>query len=383
MHKLRNHDSIVFEGVHGQNPKLVNVLGRLNRHIQTLDLVTGEQWDVRTENVLDPGGKAVDDLNHVYSVVVDSLEPNGPQEIWLPCGFHNDKVNAEVSTSYARIINTADMSIRVGPKLPVAGGACCAKALRIIPGEPMMVCSFAGMHGTHNEGTFLPNTQCYDRLRERWWYPFGKLPYGFDHGNVAVIPAGICDKTDSAKVVLFNFRKRSYETSLIPEILAHDLPESGWTVNELEALSANVTGSWYTFYSPIKQNVSLGDPLDPNNIESARDASGVVMANNGLTILNFFGVYYTKLEKKFRKVGFSMIRSFDVCDKKWSLVSDTGIKSFALQTTASEVLQVAFTCGGEAFETGKTHGTCFAHRFPNMTLHNPHFTHLWEPKSAS
>jgi hypothetical protein len=388
LHKLRNHDSIVFEGDgDGPNPKLVNVLGRLNRFVETLDLVTGEQWDKRTENVFDPEGHAVDDLNHVYSVVVDSLEPNGPKEIWLPCGFHNDRVNKEISTSYARIINTQDMSIRVGPKLPIAGGACCSKALRIIPGEPMMICSFAGTHGTHNKGAFLPNTQCYDRVRERWWYPFGKLPYGLDHGNVAVIPAGMCsggaDPMEPARILIFNFRTKHYEHPRVPEILAHDLPESGWTVEELEALNANVSGSWYTYYAPpVVQNTTTWDPLDSNDNEAARDASGVVMANNGRTILNFFGIHYSKLGNDFKKVSYSMIRSFDVCEKKWSIVGDAGIKLFALQTTASETLQTAYTCGGEAFETGKTYGTCFAHRFhsQNMTLLNPHFTHLWEAK---
>jgi len=108
LHKLRNHDSIILEGGsdNNQNPKLVNILGRLNRFVETLDLVTGEQWDKRTQNVFDPAGHPVDDLNHVNAAVVDSLEPNGPKEIWLPCGFHNDKVNAEFSASFVRIINT-------------------------------------------------------------------------------------------------------------------------------------------------------------------------------------------------------------------------------------------------------------------------------------
>ena len=43
-----------------------------------------------------------------------------------------------------------------------------------------------------------------------------------------------------------------------------------------------------------------------------------------------------------------MIRSLDVCEKKWTKVGDMGLSTFALQSCASERLQVAFTCGGEA-----------------------------------
>jgi len=203
---------------------------------------------------------------------------------------------------------------------------------------------------------------------------------------VAVIPAGLCSnpvEPEPAKIIIFNYRTKPYEHPCIPEILAHDLPESGWTIQELEALSANITGSWYTYYAPSTDSeMTLKSLLDSDNIESARDASGVVMANSGRTILNFFGVFYTRFGGKFNKASFSMIRAFDVCDKKWPFVSDAGIKMFALQTTASEMLQTAFTCGGEAFETGKTFNTCFAHKFENMTLFNPHFTHFWEPKQV-
>ena len=63
------------------------------------------------------------------AVLVDSLDGSNGQEIWLPCGFHGDAVNNETSTDYVRIVNATTMKVRVGPKLPVAGGACISKAL--------------------------------------------------------------------------------------------------------------------------------------------------------------------------------------------------------------------------------------------------------------
>ena len=84
-----------------------------------------------------------------------------------------------------------------------------------------------------------------------------------------------------------------------------------------------------------------------------RDASGVVMANNGRYILNFGGTYRTRAHtrgnrKSTKKGRTSMIRSFDVCRKEWNVIGDLGMKTFALQTAASDSLGVAVTCGGEA-----------------------------------
>jgi len=362
-HATRNHDSVILEG-NNRWPILVTLLGRHCRYIQWQDLETGEQGSKRTEGE-DPSGNPIDDLNHVSAVLVDSLNNTGQQEIWLPCGFHGDAVNNETSTDYVRIVNTSTMEVRVGPKLPIAGGACISKALSIIPDEPPMICSFAGTQGNHDRGIFLPDTQCYDRLRERWWSPFGKLPYGLDHGSLAVVPAGTCHEKDPARILIFNFRTRPYGNPH-PEFLAQNLPKDGWSLDTLQKYESNPPNEWYVYH-----NVT-----DTSHLKDVpRDASGVVMANNGRYILNFGGTYRKKAVMRNGKLSTrgrtSMIRAFDVCEKEWSVVGDLGFQTFALQTAASEQLGVTVTCGGEAPLRDTNSPFCFVSRFDNMTLSNP------------
>jgi hypothetical protein len=66
-----------------------------------------------------------------------------------------------------------------------------------------------------------------------------------------------------------------------------------------------------------------------------------------------------------------MIRAFDVCKKEWSVAGDLGFQTFALQTTASEQLGVAVTCGGEAPLRNTNSPFCFVSRFDKMTVSNP------------
>ena len=147
----RNHDSVIIEDDKGQSITLYHILGRGSRYIQSTNLITGETRLERTKDEFDPAGRPLDDLNHVAGVLVDAVEEGkeilGKKEIWLPCGFHGDHVDGEISSDYARIVNIDNMRVRYGPKLPHSGGACTAAALRIIPQEPPMICSFAGTSG--------------------------------------------------------------------------------------------------------------------------------------------------------------------------------------------------------------------------------------------
>jgi hypothetical protein len=370
-HSTRNHDTILLERSSDDRVEqiAVNVLGRHCRHVQWIDLVTGEQGAVRTRNQTDPAGMPLDDLNHVSAVLVHALDNNNKsfttkQEIWLPCGFHNDRVNSEISTSYARIVEVETMRVRVGPKLPIAGGACVATAVTILPKEPPMICSFGGTNGTHDRGKFLPNTYCYDRIREKWWTPFGRLPYGLDHGSLAVIPAAVCGPSDPERILILNFRTRPYGDAH-PEILAHDLPREGWTVEQLEA-SWDEPGGWYWYHNDTRRTWS-------HTKDVARDASGTIVVNWGRQVINFGGTYhYVDVATGRRTRGrFSMIRALDVCTREWSVVGDLGLETFALQTAASERLQLAVTCGGTAPGNPNNGQWCFVNRFDNnVTLHN-------------
>ncbi|CAE7885343.1 unnamed protein product, partial [Symbiodinium microadriaticum] len=333
----QNHDSILLEVEDRQF--LVTVLGRWSRLIQVMDLETGLQWSKRTESD-DPDGDPLDNLNHVYTVLVDKLDGGG-KEVWLPCGFRGDEVDKEFSIKYMRIFDLETLELRTGPKLPFAGGACTAVALEIVPGEPPMICSFGGTNGHHNSGIFQPYATCYDRLRERFWFPFGKMPYGMDHGSIVVTPTGVCG-AQRRTVIILNYRIAPYGSAR-PEMLAHDLPESGWTAEELSQASMEEPGKWYLYH-----NVSF-TKADP--CTSPRDASGMATANGGRFLLNFGGIFYTH-DKHGHPIGhrFSAIRSFDVCEKRWTIEGDLGMDTFALQTAASQKLQVAVTCGGESVE---------------------------------
>ncbi len=127
----RNHESVLLEYEGGDKQILVNVLGRYSRGVQWMDLNTGEQFSVVT-NGTDPDNKPLNDLNHVASVLVDSIVDDDSdnarvkKEVWLPCGFHRDQVGKEISSNYARIVDLESMEVRAGPKLPYSGGACGA-----------------------------------------------------------------------------------------------------------------------------------------------------------------------------------------------------------------------------------------------------------------
>jgi hypothetical protein len=66
-----------------------------------------------------------------------------------------------------------------------------------------------------------------------------------------------------------------------------------------------------------------------------------------------------------------MIRSFDVRRKEWNVVGDLGMETFALQSTTSDRLGVAVTCGGEAPLQFANSPFCFVSRWKNMTVSNP------------
>jgi hypothetical protein len=304
-HPVRNHESIVLEQGNGRY-HLLQLLGRHSRVIQWMDLMTGQQGS-RTTWGSDPAGYPLNDLNHVYAVVVDSLDSAASKEAWLVCGFRGDQVNREQSIQYARIIDLTDMVVRVGPKLATAGGACVALALEIDgPGTPPHICAFGGTDGNHNTGKFISETACYDRVQKRWHFVLGKLPYGMDHGNGAVIPAGTCQANDPARILLLNFRTSSFGEQR-PEILALDLPHSGWTTLQVQQSIARrhrdtggfnssgmMAGSpWYLYanysyapYHPYRSNTAMDD------WNRARDAAGLVIANGGRYLLNFAGVSY-------------------------------------------------------------------------------------------
>jgi hypothetical protein len=153
----RNHESVLLEYSSGHDDDhqvLINVLGRYSRVVQWMDLYTGQQHQVETPGT-DPDGRPLNDLNHVASVLVDSLEDPDKKEIWLPCGFHNDQIGKEQSSNYVRIVDVETMQVRYGPKLPYSGGACGAAPIEASPGTPPLICAFGGTDGNHDTGEYL------------------------------------------------------------------------------------------------------------------------------------------------------------------------------------------------------------------------------------
>eukprot|EP00980_Cylindrotheca_fusiformis_P000005 scaffold1_cov108-Cylindrotheca_fusiformis.AAC.5 len=365
----RNHDNVIFDVESSGRHVLVAVLGRYSETIQWIDLMTGKQ-SYKEVHGLDPAGNPLNSLNHVYSVVVDSITTPSHKEIWLPCGFHGHDVNREWSSEYARIVNLKTMEVTTGPKLPYAGGACAALPLHIKgPDEPAHICVFGGTHGEHDKGTFLPYTSCYDREEQKWNHPFGRLPFGLDHGNALHLPAGICDPADPERILISNFRTEPYGTPH-SEILAVDIPSSPWTDEQLASTGPETPGKWYLY-----ANISYTG-LD-DEVNAPRDASGTVFANNWRSIINFGGVHYHAqrhvigrrggkvLVKSKRK--YSMVRKFDICNKTFSEVGRLGMETFALQSSASGKLNIAITCGGHSRTRNHENSPwCLVNRIPGV-----------------
>mmetsp|Transcript_30876 Transcript_30876/g.46878 ORF Transcript_30876/g.46878 Transcript_30876/m.46878 type:complete len:886 (-) Transcript_30876:79-2736(-) len=365
LHSTRNHDSLILES---KGRKLLfNILGRGSRHVQVMDLITGEQW-AHTSSGMDPDGFPLNDLNHVYTVLVDDVKNENKKELWLPCGFRGDRIKFEQSVHYSRIVDLETLQVRVGPKLPYSGGACVAQALEIIPNEPPMICTFGGTIDSHDSGKFLPYSTCYDRVRGKWWFPFGKMPMGFDHGSIAYIPPDACNEGDPARLIILNFRIESFGSQR-GEMLAYDLPVEGWSIESLEDLKIEDTGDWYMY-----TNITYTGPEDVVNCP--RDASGTVTVNNGKHILNYGGIFYSFPNGKIRDNRFSVVRSFNVCEKQWDIIGDLGVQTYALQTCASQELQISITCGGESRypdHEGMNNPWCMVNNLEkNFTFQNRH-----------
>jgi hypothetical protein len=228
---------------------------------------------------------------------------------------------------------------------------------------------------TFFSGIFLPYVSCYDRSSDKWVYPFGKLPVGMDHLSVAVVPKSACHPEDPARVLLFNFRTKNYSTHTSAEILAFDIPSIGWTRDELDSSTAETPGKWYTF-----ANHTFDGPSD--EAYAPRDASAVVMANEGRSVINFGGInqvrnqHWKKGDKrsgpKVFSTWYSAVRELDVCDKTWKTVADMGIETFAIMASASTKLNSAFFCGGSMYHQD-FHGNtqwCLATKIPGIQFWN-------------
>lgn len=361
-HPTRNHDTIVLPDSVTKETIAIHLLGRHSRYVQWMNMETGVQKSVRTRNSTDPDGWPLDDLNHVSAVLVRGVHTKA-FEIWLPCGFHGDKVNGEFSANYVRIVDVVSLQVRTGPKLPESGGACIASSAEIIKGEPPMVCVAGGTDGTHDRGRFIRQTYCYDRVRSVWHSPFGMLPYGLDHGSLAVIEPGVCHPDDPGRWLILNFRTKPYGDAH-SEILAFDLPKNGWSLDELQTRSEPEATGWYIFYNKTTED----DFSNPETV--GRDASGIYIASKR-HIVNIGGTYhFTTAEKKRKRGRFSMIRSFDICVKKWTVIGDLGLRTFALQSAVIN-RKMGMTCGGEAPMRNSNGHWCFLTRFHNgMELEN-------------
>ena len=323
----RNHDCTIESDRY-----LINILGRNGRHVERRDLQTGatELFAVPGH---DPAAHPLNDLNHIYGVRVQPLGDvasnssfDAKSELWMVCGFHGDRINGEISSSYARVLDLRTMRVRLGPKLLRAGGACSALALEIDgPGTPEHICAFGGTDGAHNTGTFLKSVACYDRRRQVWHEPLGELPVACDHSNAILLPPSLCHPADPARVLLMNFRIRHYADER-PEIWAIDLPVSA-------------TPRWYLFAN----ETGTAEYLQP------RDAAGVFTTASGRYVFNVGGVSYVMRDMpngKRRRLSMkhSTVRVFDACARRWAPAGgDVGYGYFALQSCASSKLGLAFT----------------------------------------
>jgi hypothetical protein len=224
-------------------------------------------------------------------------------------------------------------------------------------------------------GLFLPYVSCYDRIAKNWVYPFGKLPVGMDHLSVAVMPKSACQPEDPARVLLFNFRTKSYSTHTSAEILAFDIPDRGWTRKELDSSNADTAGNWYIF-----ANHTFGGAS--NKSYAPRDASAVVMANEGRSVIDFGGINQVwnpgwkigdrRTGPKVFSTMYSTVRELNACERTWRKVADMGIEAFAIMAAASSRLNIAIFCGGSV-NRAELHGNnkwCLAAQIPGIAFWN-------------
>jgi hypothetical protein len=196
-----------------------------------------------------------------------------------------------------------------------------------------------------------------------------------DHLSVVVVPKSACHPEDPARVLLFNFRTRNYSTHTSAEIMAFDIPDSGWTREELDSSIADATGRWYIF-----ANHTFDGPSD--EVHAPRDASAVVMANEGRSVINFGGINQVRnhgWKKGDKSTGpkvistwYSVVRELNVCEKIWRKVADMGMETFAIMASASSKLNSAFFCGGAMYRQD-FHGNtewCLAAQIPGISFWN-------------
>lgn len=231
-------------------------------------------------------------------------------------------------------------------------GACGAVRLNLDgPGEPDQICVFGGSEGTHDRGTFLNTTWCYDRKRDVFSAPFGELPFPGDHLNAVHVPAGECGQE---RILILNFRTAHYGPPRA-EVLALDLRR-----DRTGALDFGAAGpEWYLFSNDTSCGASC----------AARDAAGMVLSPDGRFLLNFGGVHYpdvayevqmndhystrytakglyTTAQHFYHAEIFDEARALDLCSGRW--VGGLGRlkhKRYAIQS-CSDGRQV-FSCGGE------------------------------------
>lgn len=366
----RNHDCVIDE----ESFEMVNILGRWARTVESRNLLTGASRSVRSHGT-DPAGWRVDDLNHVYAVRVRSLVDDR-DELWLPCGFHGDNVNAERSASFARIVHLDSLNVTVGPRLLRSGGACSALALHLDgPERPAHVCTFGGTDGTHDKGTLLTQVACFDRRAQRWHQPFPPLPVGLDHSNAALVPAGTCGADEPARIVLLNFRTGHY-SGHVADVLELDV---GMPANGTQQLSS--ASAWRRL-KPSMNVSGASSGRQAHSTLTPRDASGLVSAAGGRYLLNFGGVHYRT--GRFGETQVHVqdeVRALDVCHRSWAHVRRLGVPLFALQTCSSAALGLSVSCGGQSAwrnmlrvpvpgtklaDMNFNFDSCIAHRFPSQ-----------------
>lgn len=339
----RNQDCVVHDH------RIYHFLGRWANDVEFFDMISGEQAVLtetpRTEERLLHS-------NHVVVVPVSSLEGNST-EFWVPCGFHGDVVNDEISEDtviIAEVLSKESLQIltRKGPRLDLPRGACSALALKI-KNAAEDVCVFGGSSGKHDNGIFRSNISCWDRVGGHWHYPFPNFPVGFDHGSIIHIPPSTCSEGVqlAGKIIITDFRTESYGEG----------STKFWALDLETESSGNVKaiGNWYI----------LGQRSpDPCGFAGV-NAGGFALSGDGRFLYTFGG--RTKVHciekdsgcsERMRAVISNEVSAFSLCHLKHIRYIDfLSIGRFALKSCSGDGVYV--TCGGhEQGAARKNSRTC-------------------------
>jgi hypothetical protein len=337
-----------------EGQKLINVGGRHAPTIETIDFLTGERK-------LTPFH--LSDVNHLEGSVVDAIEAGTGKkldykEIWVTCAFYGTMLNQEETLDRVIVVDTRTMAWRWGPHMDVGRGSCMGFKLEYKGYE--LVCNLGGSVGEHKAAIMIQHTSCYDRVRQIW-IQLPREPVSIDHGNVQVVPAGICGTNSPQRIVAFHGRHGAFgvpnRNLFALDVTKEQLEKFPQVLNDLDiedVLSASTAvddmvfeGGWYKLMSVSKKH--------------RRPPHAPAAASFDRYVVSWGGAYY-KLDKYEGRIGKAPVKTmdsviiYDMCTAKYCVSRECMTKERFAFIASRVGNEYAAVCGGQADGRNPTFG---------------------------